>query len=233
MNGGFIIVIIAAGIALMVLLAVLSWLSAKRRREAFQAYAAQKGWSLTERDDSWVERFSGPPFETGHNKQARNILQGSYDGRPFVAMDYVFHTTETRTDGEGRTSTHEVSHTYGVCALDTGVAFPGLSVTPEGFFGRMVGRLSGRDIELESEDFNRAFTVHCEDRKFASDVLHPRLMETLLRTPEAAFRFNGTWLLTATSGQQDISEIEPRLGMLDGVLDQIPDFVWQDRKGAR
>ena len=56
--------------------------------------------------------------------------------------------------------------------------------------GRLIGRLTNRDIELESEDFNRAFTVSCPDRKFASDVLHPRMMEFLLQHRALAFRFD-------------------------------------------
>ena len=62
---------------------------------------------------------------------------------------------------------------------------PPLSVDPENFLDRFVGRLSGNDIDMESEEFNRAFTVSCPDRKFASDVLHPQLMEFLLAAPAA------------------------------------------------
>ena len=45
---------------------------------------------------------------------------------------------------------------------------------PEGCWTGSSGGLAGNDIELESDDFNRAFSVSCPDRKFASDVLHPR-----------------------------------------------------------
>ena len=108
------------------------------------------------------------------------MVTGTQDGRPFVAFDYVYYTTETSTDAQGHSSSREVSHTYGVVALTVGVAFPPLEVAPEGFVSRIVGRLTDHDIDLESEDFNRAFTVSCPDRKFASDILHPRMMEFLL-----------------------------------------------------
>ena len=64
-----------------------------------------------------------------------------------------------------------------------GISLPPLSVDPENFLERFVGRLTGNDIDLESEEFNRAFTVGCPDRKFASDVLHPQMMEFLLAAP--------------------------------------------------
>ena len=70
-----------------------------------------------------------------------------------------------------------------------GISLPPLSVDPENFLDRFVGRLTDNDIDLESEDFNRAFTVSCPDRKFASDVLHPQMMEFLLEHRQVGWRF--------------------------------------------
>ena len=98
--------------------------------------------------------------------------------------------------------------------------------------GRLIGRLTNRDIELDSEDFNRAFTVTCPDRKFASDVLHPRMMELLLANPQAAFRFDRSWVLSVESGQTEIEQVEPRLAAIDSVLDNVPDFVWRQVRGG-
>ena len=159
------------------------------------------------------------------------MLTGTFDGRPFVSLDYVYYTTETSTDSEGRTTRREVSHLYGVTGLDVGTALPPLEVTPEGMIGRFIGRLTNRDIELESEDFNRAFTVTCPDRKFASDVLHPRAMELLMQWPDAAFRFDRSWILDCEAGQVALEQIEPRLTRVDAIVDQIPEFVWKELRG--
>lgn len=222
--GGFLVLVVLIGVA--------GWLSAKKRREGFAALAAQRGWTYTQSDDRWTEAFSGSPFGQGHGRHADNVLTGQYDGRGFVAFDYVYHTTETSTDSNGHTSTHEESHRFGVVALDVGASFPPLQVSPEGMFGRLIGRLTNRDIELESEDFNRAFTVTCPDRKFASDVLHPRMMEYLLAHRESDFRFEGSWLLSVETGQSRIEEVEPRLRVIDGVLDNVPEFVWREVRGG-
>lgn len=222
--GGFLILVILIG--------VLGYLSAKRRREAFAALAATHGWTYTQRDDRWNDTFTGSPFNQGHNRQSSNILQGQYDGRGFVAFDFVYHTTETSTDSNGHSSSREESHNYGVVALDVGATFPALQVTPEGMFSRMIGRLTNRDIELESEDFNRAFTVVCPDRKFASDVLHPRMMEFLLEHRDSSFRFDRTWILSVENGHTDIDEVEPRLALIDTVADNVPDFVWREARGG-
>jgi hypothetical protein len=218
--------------AFVVLVAVLGYRSAKKRREAFAALATSRGWTYTERDDSWNDVFTGSPFDQGHNRQSSNILRGQYDKRGFVAFDFVYHTTETSTDSKGHTTHREQSHNYGVVALEVGASFPALQVSPEGMFTRMIGRLTNRDIELESEDFNRAFTVTCPDRKFASDVLHPRMMEFLMAHQDSSFRFDRSWILSVESGRADIEQVEPRLALIDTVADNVPDFVWREVKGG-
>jgi len=39
------------------------------------------------------------------------------------------------------------------------------------------------DIDFESEEFSRTFWVKCEDERFAYDVIHPGMMEFLLKGP--------------------------------------------------
>jgi hypothetical protein len=220
-----IVLVVIGAVALLTLVGVLGWLSEKKRREALEALAAQRGWTWVKRDDSWCERFDGNPFGLGHNRQAHNVLRGVHDGREFVGFDYVYHTTETSTDSEGRTSSHEESHPFSVLALRVGAEVPALSVTPEGFFSRAVAKLMNRDIELESEEFNRAFTVQCKERRFAYDVLHPRLMEYLLTVRHVAWRTTNGWILTVANGRHKPEQIEPRVAVIDRILDMVPDFV--------
>lgn len=222
---------LGVGLALVLAFAALGAYLAKKRRDEFRAFAATRGWTYAERDDRWCHHFEGQPFGQGHDLRARNVVTGQHDGRGFVAFDFVFHTTETSRNSQGHTTTREVSHDYSIVAVDTGVAFPRLQVTPEGFFTRFVGKLLNKDIELESEEFNRAFTVTCEDRKFASDVLHPRMMETLLAVRDIGWGFTGTWVLAYEPGQHTLPELERRLGALDAVLDGIPEFVWREVRG--
>ena len=214
-------------VALMVVITIVSFLSAKKRREALSLLATRRGWLFAARDDSWVDRFDGEPFGLGDDRQALNVLTGRYDDRAFVAFDYRYSTTEMTTDAEGHPQTHTEEHPYSVLGVDSGAAFPDLSVTPEGFFGRVVGRLTNTDIELESEAFNRAFTVRSADRKFATDVLHPQMMEYLLRIPDRGWTLRGGWLLAVRPGQHSVEQIDARLTDLDGILDRIPDFVWK------
>jgi hypothetical protein len=230
-SSALVVALIVAGIAVVVAIAVLGYLHEKKRREAMVALAGARGWVWTDRDDRWCDVFSGAPFGQGHNRQARHVMTGVHEGRGFVGFDYVYYTTETSTDSKGHTTRREVAHPYAVLGLQVGANVPRLSVSPEGFFGRTVGKLFGNDIELESEDFNRAFTVSCPDRKFASDVLHPQMMEYLLQHPRLGWRFEQDSMLVIARGRRIPAQIEATIQVMDAITDLVPEFVWLRLKG--
>jgi protein gp37 len=104
-----------------------------------------------------------------------------------------------------------------------------LQVTGESVFRRMAQVVGlGQDIELESEDFNRAFTVTSRDPKFATDVLTPRTMQMLLNAPHLAWRIEGTDVLSWESGSFTTVEVLQRLDHLSKVVAGVPSFVWHD-----
>ena len=225
--------LIVGGVVVVGAVAFVFWKIEQKRRQALAAFATSKGLRYKERDDSVVSRFTklGDPFDRGFDREARNVMSGKWDGRQAVAWDFRYHTWETKRDSDGHSRREKEDHNMFVVAVTSGHDFPDLSVRPEGFLGRTVGRMTGSDIELESEDFNRAFTVTCEDRKFASDVLHPRMMEALLGYRDIGWTFNKDWILAYEEGRHTLAELERRLGALDAVLDGIPEFVWREAKG--
>ena len=149
-------------------------------------------------------------------------MRGTAHDRPMVVFDYSTSRPSTSTDAQGHSKTERTTHPYSVIAVNTGAVMPALAVTPEGLVSRFFGRLTNSDIELESEDFNRAFTVTCPNRRFASDVLHPRMMELLLQWPELAWRFDADSVLAIRSGSHDVQEVEAKLAALDAILDAVP-----------
>lgn len=218
--------VFGAALVGMVVMIATGIVHARRRRDELAAFAAERGWSHVARDDGWTSRFGGPPFGRGTNRQASNVLTGVHDGRAMVAFDYRYDVT-TGT-GENRSTT---TYHHSVVGLAAGAVLPALSVSPEGLFGRLVSRLANTDIELEYEEFNRAFTVTCPDRKFASDVLHPRLMTYLLRFPDLAWRFEGDTLLVVRRGRHTPDEVSDTLRVMDDILEMIPEFVWREVRG--
>lgn len=221
------VVVMVVGIFVLALgLVIVGVIQAKKRREALAAYAASRGWRYATHDRTLVDRFQGTPFGRGSGRAASNVIYGEHDGRPMVAFDYQFKTTSGT--GENRKTT---THRWSVLALSMGVTMPDLSVEPEGVFGRVIGRLTNTDIEMESEDFNRAFTVRSSNRKFAFDVLHPQMIEMLMQWPELGWRFETDSMLVVRNGHHSIEEVDAKLQVMDAIIDRIPEFVWKEVRG--
>ena len=218
----------AALLAVAVLVVVLTYLAAKRRREEMAAYAASRGWRFEAEQPLLVDRFSGPPFGLGFGRSAFNVVYGEHDGRDLVSFDYEYKTRSRSADGKSTTTT---THRFSVLGQSLGVAMPPLRVDPENFLDRFVGRIVGNDIDLESEEFNRAFTVSSPDRKFASDVLHPQMMEFLLQHRQVGWRFERDSLLVVATGGRSPAQIDATLAVMDGITDRVPEFVWLRVKG--
>lgn len=220
-------IFVVAGVAIAGF-AWFGYVQAKKRRELLQQFAASQGWTWTERDDSWSERFDDRPFDQGDNREARNVLQGRWRDRPMVAFDYSYETHSTDSKGHRTTSTHH----YSFCALGLPVWVPRTELVPESVFGRIGTALGMKDLELESEDFNRRYRVRADNPKFAYDVLSPRTMEGLLARPALNIRLSGTDAVSWDDGRHEPAELLARLDALTAVIDGIPEFVWSDLKGS-
>jgi hypothetical protein len=200
-----------------------SWRKDQRRRQALQTWAGKNGYSYVAEDDRWCERWQGNPFGEGDHRRAENVITGSAKA-PFSAFDYTYQTHSSDGRG-GRTTT---THHYGVTTLQLSSFLPTLQVTPENVLTRIGHSLGLDDIDLESEDFNRRFRVHANDRKFASDVLTPRTMQALLSRPAVSWRITGTDILTWAEGRITALAVTEALSTLQLVVDGIPSFVWKD-----
>lgn len=89
--------------------------------------------------------------------------------------------------------------------------------------GRKIGV---HNIEFESEEFNREFTVHADDRKFASDVIDPRMMQFLMHGAAPGFAIIGSDIVVVHGGRLHLEEVESTIAYLNTVVDHIPGFVW-------
>jgi hypothetical protein len=227
LSSGVLAAVFVAGLLLVGAAAVAGYLAARRRRQEILDLSAERGWTYAEEEPLLVDRFAGAPFGLGFDQRATNVAYGTHDGRDLVCFDYEY-TTTSGAGQDRRTTTHRFS----VLGLSMGAILPPLAVDPENVLERLVGRVTHSDIDMESETFNRAFTVSCPDRKFASDVLHPRMMEYLLEYPQLGWRFERDCLLVIARGHRTPGAIKATLEFMDGLTDLIPEFVWHRVRGA-
>lgn len=215
------IVIVLSGAALISLV----YLQNKKRREAIARWASARGWTYVARDDSWTRRWSGTPFGKGHSRRAQNVLTGSLGDRRVVVFDYEYRETQSTGDNNSTERTYR----YSIYAVALPCALPRVSVDPEGFFSKVARAVGVRDIELESEEFNRAFRLAAADRKLAYDLIPARNMELLLTQPDIHFRTEGDTLLCFDDKRLDLARVDARLDLLSTFLDNVPSFVWSER----
>ncbi|HZX05233.1 hypothetical protein [Kribbella sp.] len=206
-----------------------NYYTAKKRREEFAGFASQQGWSYVESNDSLANQWAGTPFNTGDHWRVKNVLSGPFNGHQMVAFDYSYQTHSTDSNGRRTTTTHK----FGVVVLQLPGALPHLEVTHEGIFGGAVANAFGfRDLQFESDQFNRAFRVKADDERFGHAVVTPRMMELLLARGEIGWRIEGDSLVGWDRGAHEPNEVMNRLSLLEQVVQQVPPYVWRDYAGV-
>jgi hypothetical protein len=179
-------------------------------------------WELVGSDDRLIDKYD--LTTAGYAHVTEKLVRGDNDGLPLEAFIHRWKTqrTETSTDSEGKTTTRTVTEDHSEVVAAVGLPFelPLLSVN---------GPWNGKKVRFESEEFNKAFTVRTDEPKFASDVIHPRTMEYLMRVQPPGFVINGA-LLRFEVSEHDTVTIGICADFAHEFLSRVPSFVWRDRQ---
>ncbi|HEV8682684.1 MAG TPA: hypothetical protein VGS09_07910 [Actinomycetota bacterium] len=211
---GFIVLAIAA-------VSLSLYLQAKRRQEFF-AFAQGFGFEYSRRDPFGLLELPFHLFTRGDGRGIENVLWGQWKGQPVKVCDYWYY--EEHRDSEGRT--RRTYHRFNCAALEVDAAFPPIVVGREGLFSRLADHLGFRDIEFESEEFNRRFQVRSGDRRFAYELVDARMMRWLLALERSvSFEVVGRWIL-AYHGRVRPEALVPLIGAAAEFRDRIPRAAW-------
>ena len=205
-----------------------SFYAKRKRRDALVTMARQLGLAYSPED---TQGCIGLPFallQRGDGRGTENVLSGVWQGAPVLEFDYWYY--EESTDSKGHTSRSTYRFSCVVTEVEAGLS--ALTLNRENLFTRLADSLGLADIEFELDEFNRAFTVKCKDRKFANDFIDQRMMHWLLGTDRAfAFETCGPWLLVYSKRRKP-TELTPLFGTLRQFRDGIPLVVY-DLYGPR
>jgi hypothetical protein len=215
---------VIAAVALAVFLSGVlgQWLRSRRAATA-EEVAAKAGLQFSFEDPFDCTRVAFDLFRRGDGRGAENVMWREGDsGRPVRAFDYWYYVEHR--DRYGRVSK---SYEYFTCATTlVGGSWPPLAIHREGLFEKVTDAVTGADIDFESEEFNRTFTVTCEDRRFATTMIDARMMELLLSTRgELAYELRGRWLLVYAK-RVPVTLMPAMLGVCDEFVERIPKVVW-------
>ncbi|MEM7339405.1 MAG: hypothetical protein AAF467_12205 [Actinomycetota bacterium] len=220
--------LIAAGVVLLGIIIYVSWRVEKARRATWARWAAERGWSYShERDRSVSASFQFlDRLRRGNKRYAKDVMRGVWRDREMIAFTYHYETESTDSEGN-RTTT---SHWLNVVALkvDQHRHFPELSVVPENVFRRIGNLFTNNDIDFESIEFSKQYEVRADDKKFAYDVCHARMIEYLMANPRTTFELEGQWIATVDTNKLKLDRIEPSLDHLDNIVALLPDYLFRD-----
>lgn len=162
-------------------------------------------------------------LRSGDDRGAENLIHGTWNGLAVRVFDYWYEVESRNADGVTTTTTYRFS-----CAVtDVEAAMPPLVVRRETTMTRLADSIGLPDVQLELEEFNRAFTVKSEDRKFANDFCDQRMMRWLMGTHRAtSFEVCRGWLLVYAKRLAP-RELIPLLETLRQFRERIPPVVYE------
>jgi len=222
MNQGLIVALV---ILLVVGFMVYGYLASEKRKKELSAWAAAKGFSFTPAKDRGLDgRF--PNYGCLHQGSRRygfNIIEGTWQSHTFLGFDYHYETYST--DSKGHRQTHH--HHFSAVILSSALPLKPLFLRAEGFFDRVKSFFGYDDIDFESAEFSKAFYVSAKDKRWAYDVLHARAIELLLDSPRFSIQFDHDTLIAFRGNRFSPQDFESAATVLNGLLDQLPDYVVQ------
>lgn len=248
MSPGLIILIVVAGaglVALVIYAAIQAEKARQQRIAEMRAYAQEAGLSFREeKDTSHDEEYAHfELFRRGFDRAAYNTIFGKMEYNDAVVDvnmgDFTYKTRETytTTDSKGRTRTRTriVKHHFSYFIMELPyITMPDLLIRREGLFDRIASAFGKNDIDFESAEFSRKYYVKCDSRKFAYDIIHPRMMEFLLETKPGLIDIENARICLADGYSVWKS---PRFGhslhWTRRFLDHWPDFVVKDLAEGR
>lgn len=189
MPGGVILLFILIAI-LVIAGAIYAHRKQRERIAALVGLAERIGWQFTEAKDWTHDQQFGQfsVFTQGHTKYAYNTLSGNLEiaNQRCRAQMGDYHYQTTSSNGK-QTTTH--THLFSYLLVTLPYAVPSLTIRQEGLFDRIASFIGFDDIDFESAEFSDRFHVKCADKRFAYDVIHPRMMEFLLEQPPQNLEF--------------------------------------------
>jgi hypothetical protein len=158
------------------------------------------------------------PFETfksGDRRGTSNVLRATIGGVEVYAFDFWWYVEQENRAGY-QTGAVLALGDADAAAIETAPprrqyyslscamapidnVLPHLIVTPESRLTRAASSMGVKDLQLESEEFNRTFHVRSQDRDFATKFLDARMQDFMLTTGNRfTFETRGRWLLIAS-----------------------------------
>jgi len=196
--------------------------SGKRRKE-LTLWAFGKGLNISiSKDDSFDSKYLNfDCLQKGHSRYASNIMSGAIENRLFTGGDFHY------TTGSGKNRT---DHYFSFIIVKSPIWLKPLFIRPENFLDKIAELAGFNDIDFESSEFSKKFYVKSTDKKWAYDIIHPRMMEYLLKSPVFSIQFDTLSVIIYRDRIFSTADFEDSVKFVNGFFELIPEYVLQSQK---
>ena len=212
-----------------------SRLKTQAREDQIPVMAAAKGLHYAEDDPFSSKVLAFDLFHRGDGSRLEHVVWSDQDvgnvtngaeGAPKTqarVFDFGWYKIHHNRDG----GTYEEWH-WSSCALaQPDGSWPPMQIQHRRMVDKALELVGGDPIHFESEEFNDTFHVTCADRRFASALIDPQMMQFLLETKGmVSFATMGRFVLVA-SPQVAPDEMPILLGLADEFVRRIPAAAWE------
>lgn len=218
--------LIGLGVVGLALISLVRAYQYNQRIKQFPAIARRAGLTYSETDPFNSTGVAFRLFGAGDGQMVTDVLWRPDDRQddqspPARVFNFAYYV---KSDS-GPVGSTKVWHRFTCALAQHNGNWPPIRIDPEGVLDRAFQKLGLPDIDFESEEFNRAFTVQCPDRKFASALIDPQMMDFLLTTGgEVTLETKGRFLL-ATSRPLDPAQLPALLHVAEQFVERVPPAV--------
>ena len=226
----YVILLIVAVIALLIVFAVLKHQQSEKRKKELAGWAFSKGLNFNSARDADIDnRYSYfKCLQRGENRYGYNIIEGNVGNHPVCAFDYHYETHHTDSKGNRQTQ----HHYFSAVVVDANLPLKPLFIRNERLFDKLAEFIGFDDIDFESAEFSKKFYVKSPDKKWAYDVLHQATMEFMLNAPHFDIEFGGRQVIAYRNNTFKMQEFEEAINLVNGILDRLPESLIQELKGV-
>ena len=205
---------VMAGFALMAW-----WVRTRPRLDAARAAAGDLGLGYSAKDEFGLIDLPFPLLQRPATVRGLgSVMFGTWRGREVKVFEYWYARSSDQALDDFEWFSCVVTPLPGW--------WPDLVIVPETILSRTVDNLTMSDVNLESEAFNRAFSVRSQDPRFAIALLDARMMAWLLdRAGPWGFEIAGGMLLCYRTPMFQPWEVRPLLEISAEFMDTVPGVV--------
>lgn len=192
----------------------------RSRQSEMSALAMRLGFTFNpNKDESFAMGWGFlKQLAKGSERYAFNVMRGEFQGQSMFIFDYHYRTGSGDSD--------KGHHRRTILMLIVREVFPQITIAPETLLTRMGQALGIEDINFESAEFSRAFSVRSEDKRFAYDICNPQMIEYLLANRDLQIEIQGPVIMLAFDSQLPAWKIESNLQRLLEIRLRLPDYLF-------